>query len=459
MMRKALALFVVGLWGFFLVSSLAAQAAAPQVNVITVKGVINPIVAGYVARGIQTAEADKAAALVIRMDTPGGLDTSMREIIQDILDSKVPIVVHVWPQGGRAASAGVFITIASHVAAMAPNTNIGAAHPVALGGSPLGGEQQAPDQTMTDKITNDAVAYIKGLATERGRNAEWAEKAVRESVSVTASEAKALGVIELVAADLPDLLAQLDGRQVSLPGGATTLRTAGASIRQLDMGPVEQFLLNISDPNIALLLLSLSVTALLIELTNPGAILPGVVGGISLLLALFALGMLPVNYAALGLIFLAFILFILEVKIVSFGLLTVGGIVSMVLGALLLFNSASPELQVSRPLLAVLALGTGGTFFFILRAVRRAQLRRPTTGREGIVGRLAVVRTPLDPEGYVFLEGERWSALSEDGPIAEGEPVVVVEKQGFKLRVRRGTRNGEPRTRDKEQETRLGAHP
>lgn len=436
-MRKLLALFVLAVWALFVGSSFVAQAKAPQVDVITVKGVINPIVAGYVARSIRTAESDGAVALIVRMDTPGGLDTSMREIIQNILDSKVPVVVYVWPQGGRAASAGVFITIASHVAAMAPNTNIGAAHPVALGGSPLGGEQQQPDQTMTEKITNDAVAYIQGIATERGRNAEWAEKAVRQSVSVTAAEAKRLAVIEVVAPDLQDLLVQLDGRQVSLASGKVTLATAGASIRQMDMGPIEQFLLNISDPNIALLLLSLSVTALLIELTNPGAILPGVVGGISLLLALFALGMLPVNYAALGLIFLAFILFILEVKIVSFGLLTVGGAVSMILGALLLINSASPELQVSRPLIGALTLGTAGTFFFILRAVRRAHGRRPATGRESLVGELAVVRSPLEPEGYVFVEGERWAAVSEDGPIPEGEPVIIVKKEGFKLRVRR----------------------
>ncbi len=437
-MRKALTLFVVALWALFLAASLAAQAAAPQVDVITVKGVINPVVAGYVARGIHNAESDGAVALIVRMDTPGGLDTSMREIIQGILDAKVPVVVYVWPQGGRAASAGVFITIASHVAAMAPNTNIGAAHPVSLGGSPLGGEQQQqPDQTMTEKVTNDAVAYIKGIAIGRGRNAEWAEKAVRESVSVTAAEAKKLGVIDLVASDLPDLLAQLDGRQVTLTSGTVTLSTAGAGVRLMDMGPIEQFLLNISDPNIAFLLLSLSVTALLIELTNPGAILPGVIGGISLFLALFSLGMLPVNYAALGLIFLAFILFILEIKIVSFGLLSVGGVVSMTLGALLLINSASPDLQVSRPLIGIVVLGTAGAFFFILRAVRRAQRRRPTTGREGLPGQLAVARSPLDPEGYVFVEGERWSAVSEDGPISEGEPVIVVRKDGFKLRVKR----------------------
>lgn len=438
MMRKPLALFAIALWPLFLFSSLAAQPAAPQqVDVITVKGVINPIVAGYVSRGIRTAESDGVVALVVRMDTPGGLDSSMRDIIQNILESKVPVVVYVWPQGGRAASAGVFIAMASHLAAMAPNTNIGAAHPVALGGSPLGGEQQQPDKTMTEKITNDAVAYIKGIATERGRNAEWAEKAVRESVSVTSGEAQKLGVIDLVATDLPDLLNQMDGRQVRLVAGTATLSTAGASIRQMDMGPIEQFLLNISDPNIAFLLLSLAVTALLIELTNPGAILPGVVGGISLFLALFALGMLPVNYAALGLIFLAFILFILEVKVVSFGLLTVGGVVSMALGALLLINSASPDLQVSRPLIGVVVLGTAGVFFFILRAVRRAHDRPPATGREGLVGHPAVAYSALDPVGYVFVEGERWSAISEDGTIREGEPVIVVNKEGFRLRVRR----------------------
>ncbi|MDP2728743.1 MAG: nodulation protein NfeD, partial [Dehalococcoidia bacterium] len=363
---------------------------------------------------------------------------SMRDIIQNILSSKVPVVVYVWPQGARAASAGVFITIASHVAAMAPNTNIGAAHPVALGGSPLGGEQQQqPDETMTAKITNDAVAYIKGLASERGRNVQWAEKAVRESVSITAAEAKATKVVDIVAADLPDLLTQLNGREANLQGGPVTLRTAGANVHQMDMGLIEQFLMNISDPNIAFLLLSLSVTALIIELTNPGAILPGVVGGISLMLSLFALGMLPVNYAAVGLIFLAFILFVLEVKITSYGLLTVGGVISMALGALLLINSASPDLQVSRPLIALVVFGVASFFFFVLRAVHRAQRRKPTTGREGLMGQLAIVRSALNPEGYVFVEGERWSAVSEDGPIPEGETVVVVKKEGFKLRVKR----------------------
>lgn len=436
-MRKALALAIAATWTFFMVSSLAAQLAAPQINVITVKGVINPIVSGYVARGIHTAESDGAAALVVRMDTPGGLDTSMREIIQKILESKVPVIVYIWPQGGRAASAGVFISYASHVAAMSPNTNIGAAHPVAMGGSPTDVAQQQTDATMTEKVTNDAVAYIKGIATERGRNAEWAEKAVRESVSVTAAEAKKLGVVESVASDLPDLLSQLDGREVRLLGGTVTLRTEGAVIRQMDMGPIEQFLLTISDPNIAFLLLSLAVTALLIEFSNPGTILPGVIGGISLFLALFSLGMLPVNYAAVGLIFLAFILFILEVKIASFGLLTVGGVVSMALGALLLVNSASPELQVSRPLIAAVVLGTAAAFYFVIRAVRRAHIRRPTTGREGLLGHTAVSRSDLGPEGYVIVEGERWSAVAEDGPISAGEPVVVVAKEGFKLRVRK----------------------
>lgn len=436
-MRKALALAILAIWGLFLASSAAVSAKGPQVDVINVKGVISPIISGYVAKGIREAEADGAAALIIEMDTPGGLDTSMREIIQNVLASKVPVVVYVWPQGARAASAGVFITIAAHVAAMSPSTNIGAAHPVSLGGSPAGGTQTQPDDTMTEKVTNDAVAYIRGLASERGRNADWAEKAVRESVSITAADAKEMRVIDIVASDLPDLLNQLDGRQVTVPTGQVTLHTAGATVRQMDMSPIEQFLLNISDPNIAFLLLSLAVTALFIEFTNPGAILPGVIGGISLLLALFALGQLPVNYAALGLILLAFVLFILEIKIVSYGMLTIGGIVSMVLGGLLLINSASPELQVSRSLLGIVVLGTASAFFFVVRAVRRVHRKRPTTGREGLIGETAIARSTLAPEGYVFLAGERWSAVSEDGVIAEGEPVVVVGKEGFKLRVRK----------------------
>ncbi len=437
-MRKALTLAVLAAWILFLVSSITASAAAPQVNVIRVKGVISPIIAGYIAKGIQAAETDQAQALIIEMDTPGGLDSSMRDIIQNILGSKVPVVVYVWPQGARDASAGVFITMASHVAAMAPNTNIGAAHPVAMGGSPTGGtEAPSADDTQIAKATNDAVAYIKSLASQRGRNADWAEQAVRQSVSITAAEALQAGVIDIVANDLQDLMVQLDERQVSTSDGTVTLHTAGATIRQMDMSPLEQFLLSISDPNIAFLLLSLAVTALFIEFANPGLILPGVIGVISLLLALFSLGTLPVNYAAVGMIFLAFILFLLEVKIVSYGLLTIGGIISMALGGLLLINSASPELQVSRPLLAFVVLATAASFFLVLRAVHRAQRRSPATGREGLIGQTAIARSTLAPNGYIFLEGERWLAVSDEGTIAEGEPVVVVGKEGFTLHVMR----------------------
>ncbi|MDO8690433.1 MAG: nodulation protein NfeD [Dehalococcoidia bacterium] len=436
-MRKALALAVLAIWVLFLASSVAVSAAAPQVDVITVKGVISPILSGYIAKSIRTAEADGAVALVMEIDTPGGLDTSMREIIQNILNSRVPVVAYVWPQGSRDASAGVYITMASHVAAMAPSTNIGAAHPVALGGSPTGGTQTQPADTETTKITNDAVAYIRGLAEQRGRNTDWAEQAVRESVSITAAEARNLHVIDFVAADLPDLLRQMDGMTLSLQGGPVTLHSAGASIHQMDMGAIEQFLLNISDPNIAFLLLSLSVTALFIEFTNPGLILPGIIGGISLLLALFSLGELPVNYAGVGLILLAFVLFVLEIKIVSYGMLTIGGVASMVLGGLLLVNSASVDLQVSRTLIAFVALATAAAFFFVVRAVRRAQRRKPTTGREGLIGETAVTRSGLDPDGFVFLEGERWAAVSESGAIAAGEQVEVVAKDGFRLRVRK----------------------
>jgi membrane-bound serine protease (ClpP class) len=436
-MRKILALVLLALWAVFLAPSLlTAATSSPQVDVLTVKGVINPIVANYVSRGIRAAESDGATALIIELDTPGGLDSSMRDIIQNILNSRIPVVVYVSPPGGRAASAGVFITLAAHVAAMAPNTNIGAAHPVAIGGGVPGTEQQ-PDQTMTEKITNDAVAYIRGLANQRGRNAEWAEKAVRESVSITAQEALDLRVIDLLAPDLSSLLAQLDGKVVNMPAGPLTLETAGATVRRIEMGAIEQFLFGISDPNIAFLLLSLAITAIFLELANPGIILPGVIGGISLLLALFALGMLPVNYAGVGLILLAFILFILEVKITSFGMLTVGGVISMALGALILINSTSPDLQVSRPLIATVALSTAAFFFFVLQAVVRARIRQPTTGREGLIGQRAVARTVLDPEGTVFVEGERWTAISENGIIAEGEPVVIVKKEGFKLRVKK----------------------
>ncbi|MFB0559040.1 MAG: nodulation protein NfeD, partial [Dehalococcoidales bacterium] len=327
--------------GLLTIASIAieAQAAVPKIDVIHAKGVINPVLADYIKRGIDHAEGSDAVVCIIQLDTPGGLDTSMRDIIKDIVNAQVPVVVYVSPSGARAASAGVFITVAAHVAVMAPNTAIGAAHPVAVGTE---GEQQV-SEAMEEKIVNDAAAYIRSIAGAHGRNMDWAERAVRESVSATEVEALELNVIDMVAPDLDGLISQLDGRQVTmLDGSVVTIYTQGAVVNHIEMSWVEGFLFAISDPNIAYLLLSLAMLGIMVEIFNPGLIFPGVVGAISLLLAFFSLGVLPVNWAGVLLIALAFGLFIAEVLTTTFGLFTAGGVVSLVIGSLILFKGASP---------------------------------------------------------------------------------------------------------------------
>jgi len=412
-----------------------ALAQDPRVCVLTIKGGINPAVARYVERGLELAEREGAVCLIIQLDTPGGLDSSMRAVIQDIINARVPVVVYVWPQGARAASAGAFITLAAHVAAMAPNTNIGAAHPVSLplpGVSPPEGE---PDTTLMDKATNDAVAYIKSIAARKGRNVEWAERAVRESASATEQEALELGVIDLTAESLDDLLAKLGGREVEVAGRKVTLHTEGATIEQVPMTAVESFLHAITEPNIAYILLILGLNGLIFELASPGGFLAGVAGAICLLLGLYALGILSVNLAGLFLILLAFVLFIADIKAPTHGALTVSGIVSFVLGSLILFNT--PFYAVSRSLIFSVALATAAFFAFAVQAALRAQRRRVVTGLEGMVGELAIARSDLKPDGLVFLEGELWRATAEGEPVSEGERVRVVGIEGFRLRVKK----------------------
>jgi len=312
----------------------SAENRAGQVMVITVQGVINPVSSEYIKKSIEEANEQGMEALVIELDTPGGLDTSMRSIIKVINVSEVPVVVYVAPSGARAASAGVFITMAAHIAAMAPGTNIGAAHPVGIGGK--------MDKTMVEKVTNDAVAYIKSIAERRGRNVKWAEDAVRNSVSITAREALKLGVIDLVSKDIGDLLDRIDGMKVKTPAGEKVLHTRGASVVRKQMGLRLKILALISNPNIAYILMLLGFYGLFFEFTNPGSIFPGVVGGICLILAFYAFQTLPVNYAGLLLIVLAVILFVLEIKITSGGVLTIGGIISMIIGSIMLFESPDP---------------------------------------------------------------------------------------------------------------------
>ncbi|MFQ5924966.1 MAG: nodulation protein NfeD [Dehalococcoidia bacterium] len=430
-MRKGF-FIVLLLLGLSLLISGEVSAASPGIDVLRVDGTINPVLAGYIERGIGLAE-EHGATLIIELDTPGGLDTSMRDIVQSILEADVPVVVYV-PPGGRAASAGAFITLAAHVAAMAPGTAIGAAHPVAIG-------EGGMDETMEAKVVNDAVAYIRSIAELRGRNADWAEAAVRESVSISAEEAQALGVVDIVADNLDQLVAQLDGWQVTLLSGeVVTLDTGDADLNYIDMGAAERFLFAISDPNIAYILLTLGMMGIFFELASPGAIFPGVVGAICLLLGFFSLGMLPVNYAGVLLIVLAFGLFVAEVFVTSHGLLALGGIASLTIGSMILMGN--PMFQINKGLIAGVVIVVAAFFVLAVGAIVRTHRTRQQTGREAMVGTVAVARTPLDPSGTVFVHGERWEATVDEGRVEPGEEVVITKVDGLRLRVTRKNKKG-----------------
>ncbi len=432
-MLRTMRLFLV-LIGILLTASIAAEAQTTslRIDVLTVKGTINPVLVDYISRGIDQAEEGRASAVIIQMDTPGGLDTAMRDIIQSIVNAKVPVVVYVAPAGARAASAGTYITLAAHVAVMAPNTAIGAATPVAMGGD---GEAAMSDE-MKAKIINDAIAYIKDLAESHGRNAEWAEKAVREGASASSREALQLHVVDMISPDLATLVTQLDGRQVTmLDGQMITLQTQGATINQVDMKVIENFLYTIADPNIAFLLLSLATLGIMVEIFNPGLIFPGVVGAICGILAFYSLGQLPVNIAGVLLIILSFGLFVGEALTTSFGLFTAGGVTALVFGALILFQGGSPVFQVDPWLIATVTIIIAALFAFVVSHAIRAHRKQATTGREGLIGKKAVVKVVLAPEGTVFFKGERWSAISEEGPIEPGEEVIITGVDGLILQV------------------------
>ena len=407
----------------------AGWASPDEVYVARVEGIIAPSLAEFFVSAIRKAEDGGAHAIIFELDTPGGLDTSMRIIIKEILRSPVPVIIYVSPSGARAASAGAFITIAAHVAAMAPGTNIGAAHPVQMGG----GEA---DEEMTRKIENDAAAYIRGLAERRGRNAIWAEDAVRKSVSATATEALRLKVIDVVAENRADLLAKIDGRTVETGAGKITLKTKTAKIVEVEMGLRDKVLSVISNPTIAYILLILGMAGLYFELSTPGAILPGVLGGICLILAFYAFQTLPINYAGLLLIILGVILFIAEVMVVSHGILTIGGIAAMILGSLMLIDSPAPFLQISLSAILGVTAATTAFFVFAIGAVFRAHRRQPATGREGLVGQAGVARTRLNPDGLIFIRGEIWNATCAEGA-EPGEQVQVTSVAGLKLKVKK----------------------
>jgi membrane-bound serine protease (ClpP class) len=399
------------------------------VKLAVFEGPVTPVLASYLDRAIADAEASGAAALVLQLDTPGGSVDITKRITQRMTRSTVPIIVYVAPSGAHAGSAGTFITLAGHLAAMAPGSSIGAASPVGSEGADL-------PETLMKKETNILVADIKNLAARRGDKAvEWAQKAVSEAAAATADEALALGVVDAVATDLPDLLKQLDGRLVTIGGESVTLDLADRPIEEEPLNPIESFLNIITSPAIAVILVTLGLNAILFEISSPGGYAAGIIGVICLLLAFYALGTLEANWAGLGFILLAFVLFVVDIKAPTHGVLTAGGIISFVLGAFLLFNTG--ELEVPWLTIIALALGTAAFYVFAIAKVAAAHRRRPVTGFEGILGQTAVVRQALEPEGMVLVEGELWRAESESGPIAVGVRVVVTARDGYRLRVRR----------------------
>jgi membrane-bound serine protease (ClpP class) len=439
-MRGLLALLLLNLVAAALVASTAAaQSDQPQVVVGEIKGIINPVMAAYVDRVVGDAERSNAAAVVFYMDTPGGLSDAMRDINLRILAARVPVMIYVAPDGARAGSAGVYISYAAHLVGMAPATNIGSATPVAFDTN--GGEAQMSPE-MKNKVTNDAVAGIRALAEQRGRDPDFAERAVREGANLQASEALKANVINYVATDLPDLLRQADGARVHLATGDATLRTAGVVTRRAEMSAIESFMLTITNPTIAYILLSMGSLGLLLELYNPGAVFPGVIGGIFLLLAFFALGTLPLNFAGLALIAFGLLLFGLEPFLPTHGILAAGGAVSFVIGSLLLINAPDqPFLQISGIAIAGVTVVLLAFFLVIVTAVLSSRRRRVVTGREGMLGALGVVRRDLLPgrTGLVLVQGELWQAVGPDGRLSVGEPVVVQAMDGLLLTVRRAT--------------------
>ena len=406
--------------------ALSRAAEPPPVIVIGVDSSINPVTADYLSSAIERAENDNASLLVVELDTPGGLDTAMRQMVREIIRTPVPVSVYVAPSGSRAASAGVLITLAADIAAMAPGTNIGAAHPVGIGGGGM-------DNTMSKKVENDAAAYARALAEKKGRNGDWAEKAVRESASLTETDALKKNVIDLVARSLPDLLAAVDGKVIEKDGNRITLRTKDAPVTRVPMGFRHRVLSALADPNFAYILMMIGIYGIFFELSNPGAVFPGVVGGIALILGFYSLQTLSANYAGFLLILLAMILFILEIKVASHGALTIGGIISLALGSIMLFrSSADPYLRISWSVILTMVGASAVFFTFVVTLAVRSQLRKPQTGAEGLIGEIGVAVEDFAGRGKIFVVGELWDAVC-DAPVRKGQQVAVTARQGMTL--------------------------
>lgn len=407
---------------FFLV-----QGEAQTVMSIDINGAISPASASFIKRAITKAEHENAQCLIIHLNTPGGLLKSTRQIVTDILDSPIPVIVYVYPSGAHAGSAGVFITMAAHIAAMAPGTNIGAAHPVSMQGN--------MDTIMNDKATNDAAAFIRTIAEKRNRNMEWPEEAVRKSVSITSTEAKAINVIDLIAVDDKELLEDIDGKTLPVRTGTKTISTKNASVTNIGMSTLERFLDLLSDPNIAYILMMLGFYGLLFELYSPGAIFPGVIGGICLILGFYAMHTLPINYAGLALIIFGIILLLLEIKVTSYGMLAIGGVISLLLGSFFLLDTDSTLafMKISWTVIVTTTLVSAAFFLFVGWMGVMAQKSKPVSGSEALVGLVGQALTDLAPTGMVMVHGESWSAESQSGMIRKGNSVIVTGISGLKL--------------------------
>jgi len=417
-------------------TNFSTSTTQSKIFVIKIDGTINPVAASYIHNSLEKAKQEKAECLIIQLNTPGGLLKSTRLIVSDFLSSEIPVVVYVYPSGAQAASAGVFITLSSHIAAMAPGTNIGAAHPVMMS---EGGTQNKKDSTdvMMEKATNDAAAFIRSIAEKRHRNIDWAEKSVRQSLSLSETEALKENVVDLISKNLDSLIVQLNGKKVETSAGIKTINTKNANLEFIEMTIIQKILDIVSDPNIAYILLMIGIYGLIFELSNPGSILPGIVGVICLVLAFYSLHTLPINYAGLGLIIFAIILFIAEIKVVSHGLLAAGGIISFIIGSLMLIDTdiSSDFLNISLSVIITVTILTALFFLFAVGKGISAQRRKPTTGTEGMIGEIGKAISKISPNssGQILLHGEIWRAECKNSEINPGEKVKVIDRVDLRL--------------------------
>ncbi|MDD5007608.1 MAG: nodulation protein NfeD [Syntrophorhabdaceae bacterium] len=429
-MKKLCPLILIGF--LFILSVFVSNLFAKDLCTIRINGIIGPPVAGFIKESIEKCSGKGSEALLILLDTPGGLDTSMRDIIKNIMDSSVPVIVYVYPSGARAASAGAIILLSSHIAAMAPGTNVGAAHPVTIG-------KEKVEEEVAKKAVNDAEAYARSIAMKRGRNVEWAAKAVKESSSITAKDALEKHVIDVMADNIDELLAKIDGKTVDVRGKQVALRTKGAVRVDIEMPLKYRLLSYLSDPNVAYILMMMGIYGILFEIYSPGTIFPGVIGGISIILALYAFQTIPISFAGLALIFLGVIFFVLELKIISHGLLGIAGVISIVIGSIMLIDLPYSVLSISWKTILVVAIVSAAFIFGVLSYAVKAQLSKVKTGMEGLVGETGVARTDIANKGKVSLHGEIWQARSDER-IEKGEEVIVtgVEKLVVKVQKKGG---------------------